>query len=61
MDRRLRRDFERGIVLLNEPDAPARTLSLDPGWVGLDGNARTQVTLGAAEGAVLHRAAVPPP
>jgi hypothetical protein len=51
----LRRDFERGLVLLNEPDAPARTVDVEPGYVGLDGSPRTRVTLGAAEGAVLRR------
>jgi hypothetical protein len=48
-----RRDFERGMVLVNQPDAPRRKLA--PGGTFKDLRARTlsSVTLGAAQGAVL--------
>ena len=52
----LRRDFERGVVLVNQPGAPTRTVALDGRWVDLAGTERTEVTLGPAEGAVLRRA-----
>jgi putative glycosyl hydrolase-like family 15 (GHL15) protein len=49
----LRRDFPFGIVLLNEPGAPQRTLPLGRPYVDLAGQVRTSVTLGAASGMVL--------
>jgi Hypothetical glycosyl hydrolase family 15 len=51
----LRRDFERGLVLVNQPDAAPCALRLDAGWVDLAGGSRTAFTLDAAEGAVLQR------
>ena len=49
----LRRDFERGYVLVNQPDAPARTLRLASGSRGPDGARRDSVRLGGAQGAVI--------
>lgn len=49
----LRRDFERGTVLLNEPDAPTRTVDVGPGLKRIDGAAVTSVQLGESRGAVL--------
>jgi hypothetical protein len=70
----LRRDFELGLVLLNSPDAPVRTLELDGSYLDLAGKVRasvtlgdplgpvrTSITLGPAEGAVLRPAPPPPP
>jgi hypothetical protein len=54
-----RRDFARGIVLVNEPGAPKRTMLLGPGYRDLDGNAQTSATLGSAAGAVLLRDGAP--
>ena len=48
----LRRDFERGFALVNEPGAPTRTLALAAGARDLAGVARTSVTLPPASGAV---------
>ncbi len=48
-----RRDFARGFVLVNPPDRPTVTVALDGTWHGLDGVARTSVTLGPADGIVL--------
>jgi hypothetical protein len=56
-----RRDFERGTVLVNPPDASTRTLSPGGEWKGLDGAARTSLTLAAREGVVLLRAQSEPP
>jgi hypothetical protein len=50
-----RRDFERGLVLLNGPGAAAVTLELPEPHVDLSGAHRTSVTLAAAQGAVLRR------
>jgi hypothetical protein len=50
-----RRDFTAGTVLVNEPGAPARTVSVGPGFHDIDGAERRTVTLGAASGAVLLR------
>lgn len=52
-----RRDFAGGIVLVNEPGAPARTVEVGPGLRDVDGVERSSVTLGAASGAVLLGAA----
>lgn len=49
----LRRDFEHGMVLLNDPDSPATRIELPSGLRGLDGRPRTSVTLGPKRGAVL--------
>jgi hypothetical protein len=51
----IRRDFERGIVLVNQPGAASRALELDATYLDLRGTERTRITLGAAEGAVLLR------
>ena len=48
----IRRDFERGVALVNEPGAPARTVALPAGARDLTGASRTGVTLPAASGAV---------
>jgi hypothetical protein len=48
-----RRDFAGGVVLVNEPGAPTRTVAVGAGLRDLDGVARTSVTLGSASGAVL--------
>jgi hypothetical protein len=52
-----RRDFAGGVVLVNEPGSPARTVDVGPGLRDVDGAARSSVTLGAASGAVLLGAA----
>jgi hypothetical protein len=54
-----RRDFVRGVALVNEPGAPTRTAFVGPGFRDLDGVARTTVTLGPASGAVLLRDGAP--
>jgi Hypothetical glycosyl hydrolase family 15 len=48
-----RRDFAGGVVLVNEPGAPTRTVTVGASLRDLDGVARTAVTLGPASGAVL--------
>jgi hypothetical protein len=48
-----RRDFTGGVVLVNEPGSPARTVEVGAGLRDVDGVARSSVTLGAASGAVL--------
>ena len=48
-----RRDFAGGVVLVNEPGSPARTVEVGPGLRDVDGAARSVVTLGGASGAVL--------
>ena len=52
-----RRDFAGGVVLVNEPGSPARTVEVGPGLRDIDGAERSSVTLGAASGAVLLGAA----
>jgi hypothetical protein len=52
-----RREFERGLVLVNQPGAAQVTVVLDAPYKDLAGASRTSVTLGPAEGAVLRRAA----
>jgi hypothetical protein len=49
----LRRDFAGGFVLVNEPGASQKTVSLGGGFKDLDGNSVESVTLGARQGAVL--------
>jgi hypothetical protein len=51
----IRRDFRDGIVLVNEPDSPARTVGLDERYRDVAGAPRATVTLAAARGAVLRR------
>jgi hypothetical protein len=51
----LRRDFRHGLVLVNPPDAPQRTVDLKRGYVDLSGRRRTSVVLSAASGLVLRR------
>jgi hypothetical protein len=48
-----RRDFTRGFVLLNEPGASTKTLSLGGSYKNTAGNTVTSVTLGGTRGAVL--------
>jgi len=50
----LRRDFQQGFVLVNEPDASTVTLDLGNTYLDLSGQPRTSVTLGPAAGAVLR-------
>lgn len=49
----LRRDFQHGVVLVNEPDATQKSLTLEKAYTDLSGQQRSSVTLGAARGAVL--------
>lgn len=48
-----RRDFTRGIVLVNEPYRSTRTFTVPAGYQDLDGVPRTSVTLAGGQGAVL--------
>jgi putative glycosyl hydrolase-like family 15 (GHL15) protein len=50
----VRRDFARGLVLVNPPDRAPQTVALVGAWRGLDGQPVTSVTLGAGEGIVLQ-------
>jgi putative glycosyl hydrolase-like family 15 (GHL15) protein len=50
-----RRDFARGVVLVNEPGAPAARVTLPRGLRVLDGASRKVMTLGPASGVVLVR------
>jgi hypothetical protein len=54
-----RRDFVRGVALVNEPGAPQRTIVVGAGYRDLDGTPRSAVTLGPAAGAVLLRDGAP--
>lgn len=56
----LRRDFERGLVLANPPDAPRRARTLGRPYVDLEGRRRRSVVLPAASGAVLRSVPAPP-
>lgn len=49
-----RRDFAGGVVLLNEPGAPTRTVTLPQAMTDASGAKVTQVTLSARAGAVLR-------
>jgi len=49
----LRRDFERGMVLVNPPGTPPRTVALPGPHVDLEGTPVEAVDLGPAQGAVL--------
>lgn len=51
-----RREFQRGVVLLNEPDARTRSVDVGDGLTRIDGSPAATVRLGGARGAVLlHR------
>ncbi|HJQ84997.1 MAG TPA: putative glycoside hydrolase [Candidatus Binatia bacterium] len=50
-----RRDFERGIVLVNQPGSTQVTLQLGASYLDVLGRERTSVTLAGAQGAVLRR------
>ena len=52
----LRRDFECGIVLLNQPEMPTRSASLDSELSDLSGNTRSTIILAESEAAILTRA-----
>lgn len=49
-----RRDFTGGMVLLADPDTPARTITLPKPYVTLDGQTVTSVTLSSSTGVVLR-------
>ncbi|MEQ1529775.1 MAG: DNRLRE domain-containing protein [Methylococcales bacterium] len=49
----LRRDFACGMVLLNQPDMPTRTVSVGNGYKNLSGQVVTSVTLVAKQAVVL--------
>ncbi len=55
----LRRDYTDGIALVNEPDAPTRTVTLPAPMYDTEGAIVTSVTLGAAGGAVLRYVQAP--
>jgi Hypothetical glycosyl hydrolase family 15 len=57
----LRRDYTDGIALVNEPDAPTRTVTLPAPMYDTEGAVVTSVTLGAADGAVLRYVEPPGP
>lgn len=50
-----RRDFVGGIVLVNQPGEPAKTVALEGRYVDLSGQERTLITLNEREGVVLRR------
>ena len=50
----LRREFERGLVLVNPPDAPRRARRLGRGYADLTGRLRSSVALRPASGIVLR-------
>jgi hypothetical protein len=50
-----RREFERGVVVLNEPQAQPETVSTCPDCVRVDGRLATSVQLMPAQGAILLR------
>ena len=56
----MRRDFAGGLVLVNEPQAPARTVTLPQPMTTIDGRTVTSVTLSAGRGAVLFGAGFAP-
>jgi Hypothetical glycosyl hydrolase family 15 len=52
----IRRDFQRGVVLLNRPGRATQTVNLGGSWRGPDGRRRgSSVTLAPASGAVMVR------
>src|SRR4051794_10453817 len=50
----LRRDFQRGLVLVNPPGAPQRSVQLRHTYADLSGRRRTSLVLPAASGLVLR-------
>jgi hypothetical protein len=52
----LRRDFANGLVLVNEPQAPTRTVALPRPMLATTGTVVSSVTLAAGQGAVLRYA-----
>ena len=58
----LRRDYAQGMVLVNQPGASTRTVTLptDAGWTDLAGNPVTSVTLEARRGKVLLKTPTDP-
>jgi hypothetical protein len=59
-----RRDFECGIVLVNQPDMPTISVSLDDTYIDLEGRSVNSETLASSSGSVLvsndcERASVP--
>jgi len=48
-----RRDFARGMVLVNQPGSATVTVDLGRTYARLDGTRVTRVTIGASDGAVL--------
>jgi hypothetical protein len=56
-----RRDYSGGMVLINEPGAPTRTVTLPTSMKNLSGVSVTSVTLGAKRGIILTGAPKPPP
>lgn len=57
----LRRDFANGMVLVNGPQSPTRTVQLGGTFYDTSNNAVTQVTLAARSGAVLRGTPTPLP
>jgi hypothetical protein len=55
----LRRDFERGFVLVNQPDRAPVSVTLGPDALDPEGVARPALRLNAAEGAVVARGPAP--
>ena len=51
----IRRDYQGGLVLVNEPGAPVRSVTLPGRFRNVDGTTITAVTLGPKSGAVLTR------
>jgi hypothetical protein len=56
----LRRDFDNGMVLVNEPGAPSRTVTLPQPMVNSAGETVSSVTLAARRGTVLCKCATEP-
>jgi hypothetical protein len=50
-----RREFSSGLVLVNEPGEPAKTVTLPEAYTTLDDVTVSEVTLAAASGAVLRK------
>lgn len=55
-----RRDYSKGSVLLNQPGATSKTLSIGSGFKNLDGAEVSSVILGARQGAVLLKTSSAP-
>lgn len=52
----LRRDFQCGVVLLNQPDRPTVTVELPTPGTGLNGKSVQEVSLGSAEASIISHA-----